>query len=62
MVIADIDGVVIVPFAEIDSVINALQKVQKLETALDARVADGLITHDKIASLIEKGQIEITDD
>ena len=62
MVIADIDGVVIVPFAEIDSVINSLQKVQKLETALDARVADGLITHDKIASLIEKGQIEITDD
>jgi 4-hydroxy-4-methyl-2-oxoglutarate aldolase len=62
MVIADADGVVIVPFEEIDNIITALEKVRGLEKALDARVADGLVTHDKIAAMIENGTLLVTDD
>src|SRR5690606_3430735 len=42
MVVADRDGVVIVPFARIDEVITALDRVRAAETDLDAKVADGL--------------------
>lgn len=62
MVIADADGVVIVPFEEIDNIITALEKVRGLEKALDVRVADGLVTHDKIAAMIENGTLLVTDD
>ena len=42
MVIADQDGVVIVPFEQIDQTILALAQVKELETALDEEVAQGL--------------------
>jgi hypothetical protein len=29
---------------------------------MDARVADGLVTHDKIAELLKTGKLHITDD
>ena len=62
MIIADADGVVMVPFEEIDKVIKALERVRGLEKALDARVADGLVTHDKIAAMIENGTLLVADD
>jgi 4-hydroxy-4-methyl-2-oxoglutarate aldolase len=62
MIIADADGVVMVPFEEIDKVIKALERVRSLEKALDARVADGLVTHDKIAAMIENGTLLVTND
>ena len=61
MIIADGDGVVCVPFDEINAVLGALERVKKLETELDARVADGLVTHDKIAELLKIGKVQITD-
>ncbi len=42
MIVADHDGVVVVPYARIDDVIAKLETVKKLETALDAEIADGL--------------------
>ncbi len=42
MIIADRDGVVVVPFDRIESVIAALAKVIELENALDAELKDGL--------------------
>ncbi|KKM02697.1 hypothetical protein LCGC14_1781810, partial [marine sediment metagenome] len=42
MVVADRDGVVIVPFAQIDAVIAALDAVRAAEEGLDAQVAEGL--------------------
>ena len=42
MVVADRDGVVIVPFGRIDAVIARLDRVRELETALDAEVTAGL--------------------
>ena len=42
MVVADHDGVVVVPFARIDDVIAKLVTVLELETALDVQIADGL--------------------
>ncbi len=41
IVVADEDGVVVVPFARIDAVIAHLDVVRKLEGELDARIADG---------------------
>jgi 4-hydroxy-4-methyl-2-oxoglutarate aldolase len=62
MVIADSDGVVIVPFEDIERVLAALKQVQKLEAELDRKVADGLVTHGKIAALLASGDIELSDD
>ncbi|MEO0914444.1 MAG: RraA family protein, partial [Pseudomonadota bacterium] len=42
MIVADRDGVVVVPFAEIDAVLHRLPEVSALEAALDAEVAAGL--------------------
>lgn len=42
MIVADHDGVVVVPHARIDAVIARLETVKTLETALDAQVAGGL--------------------
>lgn len=48
MVIGDQDGVVIVPFDRIDEIIEALKAVSRLESELDAKVADGLKVPDAI--------------
>lgn len=42
MIVADHDGVVVVPFARIDAVIAQLKTVMELEKALDAQIAEGL--------------------
>ena len=53
MVIADENGVVIVPFDQIDTVVLRLQSVTEAETALDAEVADGLKIPPAIAELLD---------
>lgn len=52
MVVADRDGVVIVPFAQIDAVIERLGQVTELETSLDAEVAAGLKVPEPIETLV----------
>lgn len=53
MIVADRDGVVVVPFAQIDAVISALDGVRAAEEALDAQLSDGLKFPDGVAALIE---------
>ena len=52
MVVADRDGVVIVPFDEIASVRAALDRVRAAEAALDAEVAGGRSVPDPIRALL----------
>jgi 4-hydroxy-4-methyl-2-oxoglutarate aldolase len=42
MIVADRDGVVVVPFERLDEVIQKLARIFALESALDAKVAGGL--------------------
>ena len=52
IILADRDGVVVVPFDRIDAVIERLQKVQEAEATLDAEVADGLCIPHEIRELL----------
>jgi len=58
MVVADRDGVVIVPFARIDTVIKALDRVKTAEADLDAKVAEGLKLPSSIGDLLASDQVE----
>lgn len=58
IIVADRDGVVVVPFARIDEVAAKLPAVAELEHGLDAEVRDGLRLPDSIAALIESDQTE----
>lgn len=53
MIVADGDGVVVVPFAEIDRTIAALAAVAAAEAALEAEVAAGRKLPDAIQALLE---------
>lgn len=61
MVVADRDGVVVVPFAQIDAVIEMLAHVRELETALDAEVANGLKLPADVAALLDSDQVKYLD-
>ena len=52
MIVADRDGVVVVPFADIAAVADRLGTVTELETSLDAEVAAGLAIPDDIRTLV----------
>ncbi|MDH5797888.1 MAG: RraA family protein [Paracoccaceae bacterium] len=53
MIVADRDGVVVVPFERIDEVITRLDRIRELETALDAEVAKGLKVPENIQELLD---------
>lgn len=61
MIVADRDGVVVVPFEKIDEVILKLAEVKELETALDAEVAEGLEMPDAISELLAGNQVKYID-
>ncbi len=61
MVVADRNGVVIVPFERIDDTIAAIERVTAAETGLDAAVADGLKIPDAIADLLDSDKVRYTD-
>ena len=52
IVVGDGDGVVVIPFAQIDATIAALADVQAAEAALEARVKDGMAYSEDIAELV----------
>lgn len=52
ILVGDLDGVVVVPYARIDAVIAALQDVRKAEAALEAKVQAGLKMPDFIRTLL----------
>ena len=61
MVIADRDGVVVVPFEQIDEVILSIGRVRELERELDAEVASGLRMPDSMAALLASGEVKYSD-
>ena len=61
MIIADRDGVVVVPFERIDEVTHNLERVRELEQELDARVADGLKIPDSMAELLASDKVKFSD-
>ena len=52
VIVADRDGVVVVPYSKIDFVINRLSQVADLEYSLDAQVRGGLKIPDPVKEMI----------
>lgn len=61
MIVADRDGVVVVPFAQLDAVIEMLAKVTELETARDAELSRGLRIPQEIHDLMAGDQVRYID-
>ncbi len=61
MVVADRDGVVVVPYERLDEVIASLAKVKTLEAELDAEVAKGLKVPEAIAELLAGDEVVYRD-
>ena len=59
MIIADRDGVVVVPFERIDETLAGLERVKEAEQELDARVADGLKIPDSVAELLGSDKTKV---
>jgi len=57
MIVADRDGVVVVPFARIDTVIAALETVRALEVDLDRQIAEGLKIPPAIEVLLDSDTV-----
>lgn len=57
LIVADEDGVVVVPFARIDAVLERVRRIAALEQELDARVAAGLAVPDDIAELMRSDRV-----
>jgi len=58
MIIADRDGVVVVPYEQLDPVIEMLVKVKELEYALDAELKDGLKIPEGIQEMLDGDQVQ----
>ncbi len=61
MIVADRDGVVVVPFDRIPEVVLQLDTVKTLEVELDAKVAEGLSVPDDIRALVDGDQVAWVD-
>ncbi|KMW60599.1 S-adenosylmethionine:2-demethylmenaquinone methyltransferase [Candidatus Rhodobacter oscarellae] len=61
MIVADMDGVVVVPFERLDEVLAQLQKVQDLEAALHADLQEGLKVPPDIETLLKSDQVRYVD-
>ena len=61
MIVADRDGVVVVPFERIDQVIAQLSTIRELEAALDAKVANGLRIPSAIEELLASASASFVD-
>lgn len=61
IIVADFDGVVVVPFAKIDEVAKMLEKVVELETELDTEIANGLKIPESTVELLASDQVKYID-
>lgn len=61
MIVADRDGVVVVPFDRIDEVVERLETIRALETELDGKVAEGLRVPQSILDLLESDAVIFVD-
>ncbi len=60
MIIGDQDGVVVVPFAQIDAVLAALEDVRAAEVELEAKVKAGLSVPDAVQELVSSDAVART--
>ena len=61
LIVADSDGVVVVPFAQIDQVIDALDEVRRLEDERDVLMANGAILTDELEALLDSKDVQYLD-
>lgn len=61
MIVADRDGVVVVPFERIDEVIDKLAHIAELEAALDAQVAKGLKVPRWVEEMLDSDRTAVRD-
>lgn len=61
IIVADENGVVVVPFAQIDAVITKLADVQAAEIALEAKVKAGFHEQAKIIAMLADGRAVLED-
>ncbi len=61
MIVADRDGVVVVPFAQIPTVVERLQRIQELETQFDNDVANGQKIPPAIEEMLSTDQVRYLD-
>ena len=61
MIVADRDGVVVVPFERLDEVIEKLSVIAELEQALDAKVADGMKIPEWVEAFLDSDKTVIKD-
>jgi 4-hydroxy-4-methyl-2-oxoglutarate aldolase len=61
MIVADRDGVVVVPFAKITTVIARLEQIKALEYALDKEVEEGLKVPQAILDMLDSDQVAYFD-
>jgi 4-hydroxy-4-methyl-2-oxoglutarate aldolase len=57
VVVADVDGVVVVPFNQIEGVLARLAEIRRAEAALDARVRGGLGVPEFVTALFANGHV-----
>ena len=62
IIVADMDGVVVVPHRKIDFVITRLSQVADLEHSLDAEVREGLKIPDAVRDMILEDNVKFVDD
>ena len=62
IIVADINGVVVVPFARIDEVIAKLATIQAAEAALDMKVQNGFCEMPAIEAMIRDGRAVLVRD
>ncbi|QFU09666.1 4-hydroxy-4-methyl-2-oxoglutarate aldolase [Rhodobacteraceae bacterium THAF1] len=61
IIVADRDGVVVVPYAQIDAVIAQLAAIQELEDTLDAKVQDGFCEMPAVEAMLADGTAKIVE-
>lgn len=61
MIVADRDGVVVVPFARIDAVIARLEQITRLEAEAEAKVRSGYCDFPAIEAMIADGSAIVID-
>jgi len=61
LIVADFDGVVVVPFDRIEEVIRTLKTIVELETALDSEVRGGLKIPPAIEELLQSDQVKMVE-
>lgn len=61
MIVADRDGVVVVPFERLDEVIANLDRIRSAEKAQDSKVAGGLRAPDWVTELLDSDAVKFSD-